>query len=225
MASYLKTIVRARIERQKLLEKIHGRQVRLMRRVGAYGMTVMRRQLRPQKSERGATQFLRATLGGQGRARKVTIAAVSQHGHRYNREVIVPVEGFGRVLDAKSGRPVSREDSEKARLQMRILRKAEGAGVGGGPGQPPRRGPTDLLRKFTLWDVVEERGNITAVIGAEKFAKQPRLVGVSAVPELLEKGGGEYIGSQLVAYSPHPFAAPSQQPTINKMPELIAQTL
>jgi hypothetical protein len=46
-------------------------------------------------------------------------------------------------------------------------------------------------------------------------------VGVKNVPELLELGGGEYIGSQLVQYEPHPFIAPALKLTEAKMAELI----
>jgi hypothetical protein len=89
-----------------------------------------------------------------------------------------------------------------------------------GAGQPPRRGPTDLLRRFILFGVDPDSERV--VIGAMPFRRQPRFSGgIVSVPELLEKGGGEYIKDELVHYQPRPFVNPAFDITLAKMKEKI----
>lgn len=127
------------------------------------------------------------------------------------RPYFVPVAGM--VIDVGTGRKATTEQAKLAREAIAGRLKGEGAG------KPPRRGPSDLLRKHIYFGL-EEHGE-TVVIGPMKFGSQPRLVGASSVPELLEKGGGEYIGNKLVKYDPHPFAKPTLPLATKKFHELI----
>lgn len=216
--SPLATEVKMRIRRRRVLERIHGKSVRVMARAGAFGMKTMRNMIRPPKSDRGATQQLRGSFGPSVRGRRATIHTVNKWGTPVTIDVAVPVQGFGRVIDLRTGRPVSTEDARKARMQLRGVLKGEGAG------KPPRRGPSDRLRRFTIFDVVEQRKGVRASVGPHVFTRQPHLVGVKDVPELLEFGGHERIAGELVKYEPHPYVEPTERATLEKMPELIAQT-
>lgn len=131
------------------------------------------------------------------------------------RQYLVPV--VGKVIDLQTGRFASASQATAAREAMRGRLRSEGAG------QPPRRGPTDLLRKFILFGVNPDTE--TVVIGAMPFRKQPRFSGgIVSVPELLEKGGGEYIRGELVQYQPRPFVQPAFATTRNKLADLIEKT-
>lgn len=72
-------------------------------RTGAYGLSVMRRSIRPPKSGR--------------KARTVTVDG---------RECLVPV--VGKVLDSKSKKPVSKKMAESARRAITARLRDEGAG-------------------------------------------------------------------------------------------------
>lgn len=216
--SPFKARIRTIIRTNEMLERVHGKQVRVMKRVGAYGRGALRRMIRPPKSDRGATQSLRTAFGGQIRGRKVTIQSLAPWGKMQTLDVAVPVEGFGRVIDLRTGKQVSAQDAANARRMLRIMQGREGAG------KPPRRGPTDKLRRFMEFETIEKRGLVTSRIGAYDFKQQPRLVGAISVPDLLERGGYEEIAGQLVRYEPHPFVAVARESTIKKMEQLIAQT-
>jgi hypothetical protein len=118
------------------------------------------------------------------------------------REYLVPVRG--KVVDVATGKPARKEQAKLARIELAKRLGKEGAG------KPPRRGPTDLLRSQIYFGIDAETASV--IIGPTKFPRQPRLVGASSVPELLEEGGAEYIGDELVRYQPHPFVAPSLDP-------------
>lgn len=128
------------------------------------------------------------------------------------RQYFVPARGM--VIDVQTGRPANRQQADQARLAA--FANLRGQGVG----RPPRRGPTDKLRRFMDFGI---DNNETVVIGAWPFPKQPSLVGVVSVPELLNKGGGEFIGSQLVQYGPRPFVEPTLPPVARKMRQLVEQ--
>lgn len=84
---------------------------------------------------------------------------------------------------------------------------------------PPRRGPTDLLRKLTLFQLDSRAESV--VIGPYPFKNQPQLVGAVSVPELLDKGGGEYIRGELVHYEPRPYVERCLNPTLKFMTQII----
>lgn len=127
------------------------------------------------------------------------------------RAYFVPVRG--RVIDVASSRAATTEQAIEARrlLAQQLGRK--------GAGKPPRRGPTDLLRKHIYFGIDE--ATESAIIGPLRFDSQPSLVGASSIPELLEQGGGQFIGDMLVKYDPHPFAAPTMPIAEQKFRELI----
>lgn len=87
-----------------------------------------------------------------------------------------------------------------------------------GAGKPPRRGPTDKLRTAMKFTVDTDTYEVTA--GPIVFAKQPKLVGVADVPELLEGGGSEYVRGQLVQYQEHPFVLPAIDKAKHRMTQL-----
>jgi hypothetical protein len=176
------------VDRPAVMRAIEKKQLRVLSQTGAYGRQAMKRTIRPPKAGK--------------RARTVEVAG---------RQVLVPVRG--RVLDAKTLKPVTTELAKAARLAMAARLKSEGAG------KPPRRGPSDLLRKFMFFGI--DSDSETVVIGPMKFDSQPRLIGRVSVPELLDKGGGQIIGSDLVKYDPHPFTPQTLDVTEKKFRELI----
>lgn len=172
----------------KLMEAIDRKRAKVLARTGAFGMTVMRRSIRPPSN---AKKNRSVTLGG--------------------RLVIVPVRG--KVIDAKTKQPIRTEDAKQARLMLAAKLR------GSGEGQPPRRGPKDLLRKFILFTVDPKSQSV--VIGAAPFAKQPSLLGATTVPELLNYGGGQNTGGVLVKYGARPFVEPALATTLRKMEQEI----
>lgn len=135
--------------------------------------------------------------------------SVTWNGTRYH----VPRGGL--ILDPKTGRPVTTQDAQQ--IREAFWRSIKGRGAG----KPPRRGPTDLLRRFTFFGM--DPGSESVVVGPYPFKKQPPLVGAVSVPELLDKGGAELIGKQLVKYDPHPFVERTLPPVTRFMDKLIEQ--
>lgn len=135
------------------------------------------------------------------------LRSVTVNGNQYH------VQLQGLVLDAKTGRPARGREAMAARIALAQQTKGQGAGL------PPRRGQTDKLYKFTDFGIDPQTE--TAVIGAFPFAQQPAMQGAVSVPELLDKGGGEFIGGLLVKYDDYPFTAPSMPPTYDKLAQLI----
>jgi hypothetical protein len=130
---------------------------------------------------------------------------------------LVPVHGM--VVDSRTGKPVRKEIARQARIALAAkLRDVEA-------GKPPRRGPTDLLRKFIFFGLDEASESV--VIGPMKFAKQPAGISASSVPELLEFGGTmtvqDVLGGQsaIAHYAPHPFVGPTLPIAERKFRELI----
>lgn len=126
-------------------------------------------------------------------------------------EFFVPPRGM--VVDMTTGRAAHKSEADEARIELARQLRHESAG------KPPRRGPTDKLYKFTDFGVDPQTES--AVIGAWPFPSQPRMQDRVSVPELLDKGGGEYIGGQLVKYDAYPFTIPSLEPTARKMAQLV----
>jgi len=174
-----------------VMDRVEKKRNRVLYQTGAYGLTVMKRSIRPPKSGK--------------KARTVSVDG---------REYFVPVSG--KVLDAKTKQPVSKQQADAARKAM--LKRLHGEGAG----KPPRRGPSDKLRRGMHFKVDE--ATETVVIGAMPFATKPRLSGAVSIPELLTKGGGEYIHNQLVKFEPHPFVQPAMEITQKRMAELLVKT-
>ena len=127
------------------------------------------------------------------------------------KQYLVPIQG--RVIDLTTGQPCREQEANAARIELaKVLRHSSA-------GKPPRRGPTDNLYRFTDFGI--DPATESAVIGAIPFDQQPRMEGRVSVPELLDKGGGEYIGNLLVQYDAYPFTAPSLGPTAAKMAQLV----
>src|SRR5690606_37304806 len=78
------------------------------------------------------------------------------------RQCYVPQ--YGKVIDNKTKEPVSKAMADKARRIVFQRLKSEGIG------KPPRRGPTDLLRKFIFFGV--EKSSESVVIGPMAFKSQ-----------------------------------------------------
>lgn len=176
------------LDRKHVAKRIDRKTQRVLAKAGAYGRTAMKREIRPPKSGK--------------KSRTVVVNGLA---------VIVPVRG--KVVDAKTQRPVSKAIADLARLAMAKRYKSEGAG------KPPRRGPTDLLRKHIYFGL--DPDGETVVIGPMLFSKQPPLVQVTTIPELLNKGGGQNIMGRYVKYEPHPFTPRPAELAAKKLAELV----
>lgn len=128
-----------------------------------------------------------------------------------NREFIVPVRG--RVVEARTGKEPSAKDAKAAREAMAKRRRFEDRG------KPPRRGPKDLLRTNVLFYL--DPATESVAVGARVFSRQPDLIGVSDVPELLEFGGKERIRGETAEYVPHPFIFPALDTSKKKFRDLV----
>jgi hypothetical protein len=129
--------------------------------------------------------------------------------------VVCVVQARGPVINARTGKPVAAGIARKAKEAYYESIK------GRGEGQPPRRGPTDLLRRFIFFGV--DMTTESVVIGPMKFDSQPVMNRVS-VPELLNKGGVEIIFGKPVQYGPRPFAEPVLPVAQRQMEKLIQTT-
>ncbi|MFO0790461.1 MAG: hypothetical protein U0805_13485 [Pirellulales bacterium] len=183
------------IDRKGIMAAIDRKRLKVLTQTGAYGRVAMQRQIRPAKSGR--------------KAMTINVDGV---------DCIIPAGGRGLVRDAKTGHAVRKKLAAKALKAWFARQREERAG------QPPRRGPTDLLRKFMFFGVDESTQSV--VIGPMAFSKQPAMTGAASVPELLEQGGSElqkWIDGQTIQteYKPHPFAAPTLPVAERKFRELI----
>lgn len=168
------------VDRKNVMDRVDAKNLKVLSRTGAYVMRAMRNSIKPAPKK-------------EQRKSVVVVRGINCK---------VPV--FGKVIDANTGAPVSHKVSIEARKKVATFNKSLGAG------QPPRRGPTDLLRKRIFYGVETETE--TVVIGPEKFTKQPELIGAASVPELLDKGGKEvfHFARQrfIASYEPRPFVGP-----------------
>jgi len=139
---------------------------------------------------------------GSKKARTVTVGGVP---------CLVPIHG--KVVDTRTGRPVAKHLADQARAAMAARWRDEGAG------RPPRRGPTDLLRKNIFFGV--DLPSESVVIGPRVFAKQPKLRGAKSVPELLNSGGVEIIMDRPVTYEPRPYIETVLPVAARKLAELV----
>lgn len=182
------------VDRKTVMERVDRKTLRVLARTGGYGMRTMRNSIKSQPTAKNK--------------RTVTVDDVP---------CFIPPKG--KVLDARTGRPVTTRLAALAVLKFRNQTRKEGIG------RPPRRGPTDLLRKRIFFGV--EADTETVVIGPEMFAKQPQLFGATSVPQLLDKGGSEAIrvgGMNTIAkYEPRPFVAPALPPTREAMERFLVE--
>lgn len=178
------------LNKHGLLAAIDRKRRTVLYRAGAFAKTVMQRKLRPRKT------------------RKPMIIVV--HG----RECLVGPRG--KVLDAKTKRPVATKLAAEARIEW-LKRQPHEAG------QAPRRGPKDTLRKNIAFEVDLAKQQVA--IGPKVFDRQPPLQGASSVVELLEAGGREWVRSMgksvMQLYQPHPYAGPTLPIAEKKFRELI----
>lgn len=183
------------VDRKGVMERVDRKTLRVLARTGGYGMRTMRNSIKSQPTAK--------------KKRTVHVDGV---------DCFIPI-GRGKVLDAKTGKPVRTKTAALAVLKFRDQVKHEGVG------KPPRRGVTDLLRKRIFFGVEAETE--TTVIGPEMFAKQPRMVGAVSVPQLLDQGGQEEIRiggvSMMARYEPRPFVAPALPPTRAAMERFIEE--
>lgn len=195
------------VDRPYVMSRIEEWKLKILGRVGAYGRGVVKRQFRPQKKGK---KFNTVTFWPTSRE-------LHENGRwtpTKNMVCHVPADG-GPVIDVETGQPVNRFAARRARLELAGKRARDGVG------KPPRRGPTDKLRKFTDFGV--DPTNESVVAGSWPFPTQPDLVGAVSVPQLLDQGGYERIGSQLVKYEPRPFVERSLPPTQKFMEKIIEQ--
>lgn len=178
------------LDRPGVMARVDAWKLRILARTGGYGRTAMRRLFKPPL-----------------RARKQR--NIFYGGHEYG----VPLKGL--VRHVATGRPVTADFAKKLRILYSRRNRFSGKGVG----QPPRRGPTDLLRKLTIFEM--DRQHESVVIGPMPFDEQPPLVGAVSVPELLDKGGYEQIGKELVKYEPRPFVERTLPPTLRFLEKTI----
>lgn len=181
------------LDRKGVIDRVGKKKAKILNRVGGFSRTVMRRSIR-------------APLRGK-KARTVMVGELA---------CFVPL-GRGKVLDAKTGQPVSTAVAAQAHLALRGKIRSEGAGL------PPRRGPLDLLRKHIYYSLDPETESV--VIAPLVFSRQPPMSGAKNVPELLEFGGKEFFqakgASWVGTYSPHPFVGPVMPLAQQKMEQEI----
>lgn len=180
------------VDRKGVMERVDRKTLRVLSGTGAYARSSMRNSIRSHPTSK--------------KSRTIQVG-----------DVACFVPPHGKVLDAKTGRPVTTRLAALAVVAFRARTRAEGVG------KPPRRGATDLLRKRIFFGV--EADTETVVIGPEMFAKQPSMIGATSVPQLLDQGGREQIrmgGMTFMAnYEPRPFVAPQMPIAQKKMAELI----
>jgi hypothetical protein len=182
--------LKMKLEVGKLMKAIADKRRRVLTKTGAYGRGVQQNKLRPGSRSK--------------KSRTIDVNGVRCH-----------VPPRGKVLDARTQRPVSRELAMAARMALAARHRSEGAG------QPPKSGPKKTLRKNIVFVVDDE----SVVIGARPFPSQPTLIGAASVPHLLDSGGIEIIealgGSARAVFEPRPFISPSLDPTERKFRQLI----
>jgi len=181
------------LDRKTVMDRVDAKRLKVLNRVGGFARLTMKRSIR-------------APLKSK-KARTVQVGDVLCY---------VPI-GRGKVLDASTGKPVATRLAALAHLKMRDKVRSDGAG------QPPRRGPLDLLRKhiYYSYDAASE----SVVIAPLVFLSQPPLIGAASVPELLEFGGQEIFSAKghtwTGVYEPHPFVRPVLPKAEQKLAELI----
>lgn len=224
-SAWLKVRFEMFVDRPAVVARLGKWKTAVLGRVGAFGRGVMKKQIRP-------------ALKGRKRDRTVTFipegaeVSVFKHGSHYSGTktlgtfdpitAYVPADGSA-VIDTKTGRPVNRWQARRARMEL--LKQNKNRGVG----QPPRRGPTDKLRKFMFSSIDDKTDSV--VIGPEKFPFQPQMENRASVPELLNRGGverlpdwsqpGTFGAFVNVKYGKRPYVEKCLPPTYKKLKETI----
>jgi hypothetical protein len=196
------------VNRPYVVRRINKWKLARLGRVGAYARGAMRKQIRPPLKGRGK------------KSRTVVIVPVPADMPNSWRgpppsQIVCFVDPQGMVINLANGRPVPVKVADKARMALRAGKKGQGEG------KPPRRGPTDKLRKHIYFSIDVEHESV--VIGPEPFAHQPVMPGRVSVPELLNKGGIEIIFGIPVKYGPRPFIETILPPALGKLKQEIAR--
>lgn len=185
------------VDRVTVTSRVDKKVLKVLSAAGAYAKGAIKNSIRPQKTNAKISKL----VGIKGRL--VTVNA---------REYFVPL--WGKVLDATTLKVARKSQADAARAQLAATRQAEGYL------KPPRRGPDDLLRRFIFFGVDPSKEEV--VVGAMPFRKQPAFSGgIVSVPQLLEEGGGEYIGGRLAQYFPRPFVEPAKDAAVKNLKRLI----
>jgi hypothetical protein len=199
--------VKAFVDRQGVRNKINKWKLGQLSRVGAYARGAMKKQIRPPL--RGRRGDRTVTLNVQPGDLPPTWKGPRPH------QITCFVPTRGPVIDVRTGRPVTRQLAIRAAIQVHSIVAPKGSGEG----KPPRRGPTDKLRRHIYFSVDVAKESV--VIGPEPFPSQPVMVGRVSVPELLNKGGIEVIFGQRVKYGPRPYVETILKPALAKLRENI----
>lgn len=193
--------VKAFVDRPGVMAKVKRWQLARLSRAGAYARGAMKKQIRP------------ALKGRSRKDQRVIVPCVPSdfppNWRNTPSSVVCIVPKKGPVLDARTDRPVSRHIATKAQILTRLGHR------GRGEGQPPRRGPTDKLRKHIYFAIDTSKPSV--VIGPAKFPKQPPMQGRVSVPQLLNKGGIEIILGAPVPYGPRPFVETILKPAMRAL--------
>lgn len=190
------------VDRPGVMRRVDAWKLARLGRVGAYARGAMKKQIRPALKGRGKlnrTVHFKPLPYDMPDSWKGPPPA--------HMSVIVPIKGP--ALDAKTGRPVGRKMADRARFLLRANKKGQGEG------RPPRRGPTDKLRRFIFFQI--DVPNESVVIGPEKFSTQPVMLNRVSVPELLNKGGVEVVFGTRVHYGPRPYVETILPLAVNKI--------
>lgn len=195
---------KAFVDRPGVMSAVRRWQLARLGRAGAYARGAMKKQIKPQLKGRKKDRLIELTPNPwelPARWRNTTNP----------KPVLCLVQPNGVVLDAKTMRMVSKSLASRARVTLKSGNR------GRGEGQPPRRGPTDKLRKHIYFNIDKTKPSV--VIGPEPFPRQPQMLGRVSVPQLLNKGGIEIIMGDAVAYGPRPFVETILKPALKILKE------
>lgn len=204
------------IDRPHVMRRVGAKQRRILAKTGGYGRTSMKRLIkRPLKRKKPRTVRLRDPLTGR------------------EDNYYVPPEGPVLLVKRKKKHRERREFPAPGHMAYLARLEVSKRYQKSSRGQPPRRGPTDLLRKHIYFGLDLETESV--VIGPMPFESQPPMLRRKTVPELLNRGGykvaspgngriGKHrIGRVLVRYVPHPFVEPVLPIARKKMRQLIKE--
>jgi hypothetical protein len=198
--------VKVFVDRPGVMAKIGKWKLGHLARAGAYGSGAMKKQIRPRAAGKRANTVVLTPTPAE--------LPANWKGPPREMRLYVPPNG-GAVLNAKTMKPVTRALATRAWIETK--KRDKGKGVG----KPPRRGPTDKLRRHIYFQVDIPKESV--VIGPEPFPKQPKMVGRVSVPQLLNKGGIEIIMGDRAVYGPRPYVETILNVTLKKLRENIAK--
>lgn len=189
---------------------------------GAYGRKVMRNQIRPYTTKAEHTvvdPFVKGVFVNPALEEEEEIIRRKKSFGKGYTMYHVPKKGM--VTDARTGRPVTTEQAEYARVLLNIKR-AKMTRRDSRWGNPPRS-ITGKLRKGIRYgvEIRPSMGTASVVIGVAPFPTQPTMVGRVSVPELLNKGGTQIIDGSPVVYAPRPYVETVLDATFNHMTKIM----